>query len=340
MKATILPVPMGLFPEPLNDSVILTNNGPGTIYLDSDSSVSDSSFPLIPTATIVWDAHRALWCVSPGGPSTLVYTRNSDSGNAGRALTSYELSNKKNVSIPGSGILPLVRLSDWFETSPYASIYMILEPSYSVFEPDRNNVIDVVVEWRNRGVVTAVLYNFGTPNRGRATLTFPVLGDECKVSMMAYGPLVLDGKQVVSAAIYGTNRKEVERVEWIYGDGLEPGDRTPVFGYAFGSTYQPWRREVQRYTDWNRATNIVLNSFARKVRVVLYISGPVTTAGFLVLRVWNGGQQLARVPVPVNTSSTVLEIDWILPIGFPCDIIGTTFVHTGLAELTIYPTES
>lgn len=71
-----------LFPDGMNDSFIIKNNGPYAVYVDSDSAVNNSSLRIPPTGIMPWDSQRPLWIVGdasiPSGRfSNVVITRNS-----------------------------------------------------------------------------------------------------------------------------------------------------------------------------------------------------------------------------------------------------------------------
>jgi len=70
--------PQAIYPDGLQDAFIIRNNGPYTIYVDSDSSISSASYEIPPTGVMSWDANRPLWLLgSPNGNSSVTITRNS-----------------------------------------------------------------------------------------------------------------------------------------------------------------------------------------------------------------------------------------------------------------------
>lgn len=82
-ELTIGTQPQAIYPDGQQDTFVITNNGPWTIYVDSDSSINENvSHPIPPTGVMVWDAFRPLWmvCASLAGTSEgsrVTITRNS-----------------------------------------------------------------------------------------------------------------------------------------------------------------------------------------------------------------------------------------------------------------------
>lgn len=75
-----------LFPQGLQEAMSLVNDGPATILIDSQSSISaGQSLALPPSASIVWDADQPLYARSVGAASTLRITPNRFALDASRA---------------------------------------------------------------------------------------------------------------------------------------------------------------------------------------------------------------------------------------------------------------
>jgi hypothetical protein len=88
---TITEAPQAIYPDGLQDSFIIKNDGPFTVYVDSDSSIDAKSHPIPPTGSMAWDANRPLWMrcgainasdtgfipATDASTSTVIITRNS-----------------------------------------------------------------------------------------------------------------------------------------------------------------------------------------------------------------------------------------------------------------------
>lgn len=79
MKATVTTQTLQLFPFGVQPAMLLTNDGPGTVFLGDDSSLStEYGLPLPPLASIVWEEGRGLWAVS-SSTAVLKYGRTTNS---------------------------------------------------------------------------------------------------------------------------------------------------------------------------------------------------------------------------------------------------------------------
>lgn len=65
MKVSVTTQPQAIYPDGLQDDLVISNEGPSTVWLGSDTSTSiGQSMPLAPLASVHWGRGRGLWVVT------------------------------------------------------------------------------------------------------------------------------------------------------------------------------------------------------------------------------------------------------------------------------------
>lgn len=301
--------PQPLFLDGLNESVILTNKGPFTIYLDSNSSISTSSYPLPATASIVWDAMRPLWVMAGGDSSVLAYTLNGNVSNVERAATTDLLRSVVNTNQTDA----LGR----FECSSYQTVILEFQSTLvwtTTAGPDAGVYHEVLVQWYDANGRALNMQRYMCPSLvpnsgiGAAQLTLQARGDFCEITIDASAALTY------SAQVYGTTRYRRNRFDWIFSAGsigsaayVDLADVAALDltdGYASATTW------VTR-----TASPVFVNQIGHEVTLSLHVTTSVTAAGLLRLRDFLTKASLEDIVIPVVTGPQVIKRDMRIPVS-------------------------
>jgi len=110
--------PQTLFLDGEQSNVTLTNDGPFTIYLDENGSVSaTTSMPLPPLASVPWRANRPLWVVASGNSSTLRMARTD-------AAPATPGDGKQRLLYQNRDTMP-TQFTSRIETGSYQSLFLV-----------------------------------------------------------------------------------------------------------------------------------------------------------------------------------------------------------------------
>lgn len=178
MRFTVLNTPQGIYSDGLQDSVTLQNLGSSTIYLSDDSAISSISYPLPPTASIVWDSGRPLWavCRTTTG-STLQVDRASSLMDRAKADAYVNLANyvpgarNNNTTFSPGDILECASFKTLLVTLSSDSSFTIAAPTNIMilacewFDQNQNSIFTQSLSWPFSS-------DFGIPS----SLTIPVRG--------------------------------------------------------------------------------------------------------------------------------------------------------------------
>lgn len=320
-----------IYPDGFQETFTLVNNGPYTIYLDSDSSVSTRSYPLPPTATIVWDEDRPLWVIAAGNFSELSMTRNGSFANI-RQLGTLDLLQTVNSASTTVD-------SDFLEVAAYETLVVVVNvsnsdgtgpqdgfttTSYNRFEVDYYEPSALVRGVNALNLDTRIYTALNAGTIQGTIIQSPVRGPVTRVRVTPTNA----GNAGVSTTvrIFGTNRKLPERVNWYNGldmvsfrPGL-PGVFVPPDQYAQG--YATWDSAII-LTSPTGTEYYYFNPPSPNVQISVRGNG-ITTAGTLtIFGVGNSQRKIGAIAVPVAAGSVVYSQSFVIPTTFPCILAAT-----------------
>lgn len=321
MRFTVGTQPQGIFPDGLGDSFALTNDGPWTVYLDNDTSVSDLSMPLPPTATIVWDAQRPLFVKAAGEGTSLIATRNKNVSNAGRNAIWQMIARDTNVAI---GSLVIKSLGT-HECGAYQSLLLHLETDKQGLTGENDDYFDLWVTWYSADgtLLHSDQYQINRPRKGIAQVTLPVEGDRVLFQIRWN---IAETSTLTLVRLYGTSQIYPKIVDWIHGT-LSNNISLVRGAYWDGADDQLNTDEFIAFLTWNSVVPsggggavayppIYLNNIGKRVKVTIRHTGAITAAGFALLRcIQSSAVILHRIDVPVVGASGVIEEEITVPVS-------------------------
>lgn len=173
-------------------AVTIQNQGPATVYLDSQSSVTPSSGWILPPDSVVrWEAGRALWACTEYDSCRLNVNNvgmYSDQGNLSVQRRVYQMTDPTSATS---------HATETFEVGGYSTLF------FRAYTATDNVVIGHDINWydssRELLITERVFLNKFTP--GIYSLNIPVKGAYCQISMDCVSPWTLDQLKV-----YGSTR--------------------------------------------------------------------------------------------------------------------------------------
>jgi hypothetical protein len=167
VELTVTPAPQAVFPFGEQDTLVINNRGPWTIYVDSDSSINAHSHPIPPTGVMVWDAERPLWMMcdpsagAVGGGSSVTITRNSSpsqfTNSTENVLISAQAATGPGVAWQSSddifGSFGDVKTASIIECSAYNSLTLMFKV------PDANIIQQAAITSNNMHIVQMYWYD-------------------------------------------------------------------------------------------------------------------------------------------------------------------------------------
>jgi len=318
--------PFALFADGLQESVIISNDGPSTLYLDEFSSISDSSYAIPVTGTIVWDSMRPLWVMSKGDRSTVRVTRNGQIkvDNSDRFFTIYSNPNFYDGSSPGS----LLPLSDSLEVSAFRSIVLHFAETVSRAQAFAET-IKVTAYWYDEdgnNLTTDFLEGFRANNVGvgqGVRVTLPVRGFSVKFGITPNSAVATRGLEF---RVIGTTKDayfawdSMTRLACINTGSA--GTVTTKTGF--------WAEDAYPWTGAR-----LLNGLSSKLRIRLRHSTASTASGNI--RVENAdGVIIDQLDIPSGSAAgTGYQMDITVPPTMPLRFVSTTPTGGGTAQLSI-----
>lgn len=317
--------PAELYPFGVQGPLTITNLGPATIYLDSDSSVGPQSLPLGPNDAITWDGGQPLWAVARLLPLT------SD-------ISGSEQSSRVSIIRNGGGYSPqgdvtrrlLQDASFTFGGSAFYSTnalevgaYQTLRLWASMTNPDGSVIYatqDDKTEWRftwydeaGNWLSDEELWQLNCTEGVR--ITVPVRGSYVVAQLFYEGPtypnMILKEFTVTATTAPGHYQSLI---------GLQDqslryagGQTVSSDGYAFVPNY-------------DFANPILLSSWGTKLSIGIVCTAAITTAGRLVVK--SGKTRAAEIPVfedielPVAAAAQRLQTTTKVPISQPIYVTG------------------
>jgi len=285
VKATVTTQPAQIYPFGVQPTMLLTNDGPGTIYLGDDSTVSaDYGVPLPPLAMIPWEDSRSLWAVSKS-TSFLKYTRTLAAPTTpgdGKQRTLF-LSRELVVS----GVARPV-----FECGSYQSLVVTYVETLStggfgsVAHFDWYSSDDVFLQ--------RTTYESSPPDAltSPVVMRIPVQGSSCIVTVDNNTSFIL----VMGSTI---NTEARLTPQFSSGSLIDVPARISGFPSAVGD----WSNDYANL-GWTMADPIYLHTLGRQLTVTLNFSGgaPTTTGSLRLIDVGASGTTFGFMPIVVGTA--------------------------------------
>lgn len=175
--------------NPLSADTTLLNNGPATVYIGNDSSVtSTSGYPLKPTASLAWPAGSSLWVVTGSGTATLV------SGASGSVMNTSNIIAQNTIYNSGAQTSVNDYATPALECGSYQSLIVTITGYTSNATNADANYVGLQFQWLDGNgnvIVTRYLTEYmrdnpmltGATTRGPAVATIPVEGQQVIVTL-------------------------------------------------------------------------------------------------------------------------------------------------------------
>lgn len=312
-----------VFPQGQNDSYMVQNQGPGTVYLDDNSAVNTSSYPLPPTATTVWAAGKALWVLGSVDNTTLVLTPNAVPSDANRLHATITLVNADGTANPTTEYA-----SPILEVSAYSSLDISFSDMTGVTDnPDgtKHYAVTVAHLETNVGGSRVVAYNtymVGTGYNSGITdllrVTSPVRSDYAQVFIDADTSGHPAGVKLAYCRIAGRTRPNPEAMEWLGGSN--------IFPFASGVDNGTDRFASLVGYDRSVSTKIYFANRGPYLTMVVDTKTPVTVAGFLRLREADSNLIIGEQSLPVAGTARY-SLKTAVPIAAPYFLTASAYVN-------------
>lgn len=342
---TIGTQPQAIYPDGLQSSFAITNDGPWTVLVDQESSIGPGSYEIPPLATIVWDRHRALWIMAKPPPST------PSAGGAGGYVNSNVriTRNTDAITARGNATVKLANInyigadtgadSEVFETNTFSSIIINLEhiPRYdytTTAAPNANNPdiadgVTTIVQWySSTGALTQtdVYYSpFQDSSVGSAwggampqRLVIPVLDAYCYIRVRKTSGTGIVLQQVFKYQVYGQLRELTSAFHYWTGPAGGSSLVYPAWPRSISTDYQ-LGSDSFTLVEWSNAAvpGAIWISPVKPRLLVRLRATSVTVAGTLFLETVNlSTLTLDSITIPIATQSD-LELDTLIPLSRP-----------------------
>lgn len=306
------------------DSIVLKNDGPYTVYVDSNSSINSSSHAIPPTGTIAWDLNRELWIVADpiagnNGYSSVSWIPNSQPAIFGNALdgilytTSFTDPNAANP--PQSTIYECTAYNSLVISINTPALFYAVGEAFSTFK-----VHSIKITWYDSTgtqlqveTMNVPAYYDGSP--GLVLITVPIRGSYVAIVITPATALVF-----TTVRVLGTTRildrgvqAGAQRTAVHYNPSLASGGATGMF---------PSADSVAVISTGTLATlNVLLPSPSGKLLVTWTTStGGATAVGVIAFTSAITGMRLAGdIPIPIAGNNVATEV--ILPLYEPVIMI-------------------
>lgn len=295
-----------------SDPYMVQNTGPAIIYLDDDSAVNTSSFPLPPTATTVWHAGRPLWALGAIDGCSLVASPNSTPVSADRLHVSVPLLSTAVTNLT-------VYETDYIDARTYDTL---------TIRASVGNIIRVR-HWRVQDGVRAggifVSGSFAVSEyltTTAATLQVPVISDFVTIQTSTTFPM----------QIWGRTRRIPESVDR-YG-GLATG--ADIGGLIAGTQYRN-----AAFIQYVKNDVIPLNSLTPFLTVLASFSAATTAAGRFQVVDADSVNVMYELTIPVFGATTRYALTHVpVPVSSPYYVQGIGYTTAGNVDLTIIGSET
>jgi len=307
VKFTIGTQPQTLFLDGEQSNVTLINDGPFTIYLDENGSVSaDSSMPLPPLASVPWRANRPLWVVASGNYSTLRMAR-TDAAPVTPGDGKQRLLYQNLDPMPRS-------LTSRIETGSYQSLFVsyIMDTALST---------DISFDWYSTDGVflRTTRYQPGTTSAAMEfRLTVPVFGAFCVIATRSGGNFTALSVAGSTAAFEASLYPEF---------GGSPDD-VPIHSAAGGIGLLSYGYDYAQFS-WDIASlrSVRLQQRGTRLAMNLHFSALPSETGTIELRDSLTGFRIGP-SIDIVATSANYDQEWVVPLSVGYTLVVTNVVAT------------
>lgn len=321
MKLNVSSASQAVFPFGEQDSFVITNNGPYTVYVDQDSSINEQSHPIPPTGVMVWDAGRPLWVVGSANMETGSFSEVTITRNSSPSAFSNFVDSVLYEAV--SGLSGFIQPSPLIETSAYKFLTLHLScPQQELLVGSGaaiNDYFGVDVIWYdNKGGTVGTERYQSLPYAG-GDLSLPIEEKAVRIVMPVRG---------ASCTIWATiNGQITMRVLGTTRD-IRAGQ---FFGYYDTGVYCTAALDPVMFIGDdavtldldNRAaqTQVIIPNVAHRVKLSWGYSSGTTVAGAVDVRDARDVNNVFREGVVLPSATVRGSADLLLPLYFPVRLI-------------------
>lgn len=287
--------------------VTLLNEGPATVYIESNSSVNPANaFPLRPLASMTWQAGNELWAVTSSGQARL-------NTNVSGYLSDPNRSSTQRLIYQFNGSFTV---SESFEVGSYETLLIryLAQPTVTV---GQSHWTFVWSDDDGNAILQEDIYTWATV--GIASLDVPVRGSHCEIYMVpgnAGGPPY--GITIPSLKVYGSTRELPLRANAYIPVNVD------------GTSTLTASRNTVGINNWVYADTIAIPSWGNHLRISYFHTGTITVAGTLIVGdLWESSLIYGIMTLPTGTTD-LITADFIVPTSRPLSI--TCSAPTGALE--------
>ena len=318
--------PQALYPDGLNDAAVITNSGPSTIYLDSNSSINAStSYPLPPNGVIVWDARRPLWMVSNPGYADVRLIHN---GNQAQSIRSHvDTVIYRNTSYLTKTYTELI------DVGSYESVEVIMDPGIYNSTAVVDKSIVMRFNWFSEFATDSTTGAIGDELEILAPTTTYKMSARQNVQGRYLALYVQDSQgnttNRYSVTITASTRQNLlERIQGMRGYG---GNAAKWLHNGIESPTET-RKFVESYTGISTLFDATYyscrNAPGGKLDVHVRCGAAVTTAAVLFFQYWNSNTSYDTLTIPVNTAPQNVQKTIRIPPNVPFKMISAPALVT------------
>lgn len=302
----------GIYPDGFNQSVIISNNGPATLYLDENSSISELSYAVPVLGTIVWDARRPLWMKSKG-LSHVNITRNGNLqvNTADRFFVLYYNPLYDDGSTPGGTITWTSRVGDALEVAAFKTVVVqFLEEFSDALAPSFAETFMLTAYWYDE---KGLLLSHQTFEGFRANSNSSAQDARVAIPVRAFAvKFDITDFSSVATRKFGLKVTGITTSEPFSWESMRGAC---IYSGAVGTVnegYGTWFESLYPFTDR------YLNGLSRLLRVHARINTVATTAATEILIADSNLVQAGRISIPAGTAAgTTFTSDFRIPNTIP-----------------------
>jgi hypothetical protein len=273
--------PLSLFPDGQQGRLSILNEGPSTVYLEGDSSLTTSlAVPLPPTGIIHWDRNTPLFVKTISGEATLKVTRDGVMTDTSRA-TAQRIVSKQNVpSLASNG----THSFDSLEVGSYQTLLVRGYCPTAIGASPHRLVWTFIWKDDDGAELYREVMNLWTVADNYA-LNIPVRGASCSVQVRNSDVMTI----ATNVNFHATTRALPSSSQCA----------TPVYPADFSV------KRGSATVVYTPATSYYLPSWGTQLAYTLYVPS-VTVAGLLLVIDMASGGYYGGVAIPVSASDQVL----------------------------------
>jgi hypothetical protein len=346
----ITTTPQQIFPFGQQDSMVIQNNGPYAVYIDSDSSIDGNSHKIPPTGVMAWDNERPLWVVadSVAGPdsiSTISVVRNSSpvdySNDTDSTLTIFpQLAADTGFPAYGNSCI-----SGVLDVSAYKTLSLQIYTNGSNWSYSAQDAINLTKSWvvgvkwydSNMNLLSGTTLSAPFNAKGLAVgasdgmvsnfqgvqgtrILIPVRGTFVNIKIQT--PQVLSTNDF-NATLLGLTRILPTRVSF---SPFEPmayqggNGNSIIYSTLSDDGFSLSTGDQNLVSDFYR--NMTIPGLSKQIRVTLRWATPITVAGLFDVRsAWAGSVPYGpSLPIPVAAAGGSLSATYDVPELTPVNL--------------------